>query len=395
MKIVFVANEYIEPKQPKTGFPSYLYRVSLALKDMGHEPIIFAGSNRNYHRNDDGIEVYGIKVGNLDIHTQWARYFINELIMGWTLNKNLREYLKKNQADIIQFTSLAALPLFYYGKVPAVMRLSSYARLAYSTYQTLSKSTVEILALLERMSAKRCVSVFAPSKKTALNFGQDCRRKVAVIETPYVNDVEKYNECYSNELKGVKYVLYMGILSAEKGIEVIGNILERFLEKNRDYHFVFVGKDQKIQGMSSKKWLKNAAGAHSDRLIFYNAMPHECLYPVIMRADFVVLPSFMENLSNACIEAMYFSKIVVGTDGASFEQLIASGNNGFLCEIGNSEDLLKKMMTVVTLEPEQKRMMEFYAHKRIERLKPDITVSKLLKYYQYVINYASKHEETI
>ncbi len=48
----------------------------------------------------------------------------------------------------------------------------------------------------------------------------------------------------------------------------------------------------------------------------------------------------MDNFPNACIEAMYFSKVVIGTDGASFEQLITHGKNGLLCRIGDSPDVV-------------------------------------------------------
>lgn len=121
------------------------------------------------------------------------------------------------------------------------------------------------------------------------------------------------------------------------------------------------------------------------RIIIWSALPHKQLYPIIRGADFVVLPSLMDNLPNACIEAMYFEKVVVGTEGASFEQLITHTKNGFLCEIGNSEDLYKKMMMAVYLTPQEKQQMGVLAGKRISRLKPEVAVKKLLRLYEYVM----------
>ena len=122
-----------------------------------------------------------------------------------------------------------------------------------------------------------------------------------------------------------------------------------------------------------------------DRIIISNALAHKQLYPVINAADFVVLPSFMENLSNACIEAMYFERVVIGTDGASFEQLIKHGENGLLCQIGNSQDLLEKMQMVVAMGEKEKMEMGKKAKKRIDRLQPEYVVRKLVSLYEYVI----------
>lgn len=101
-------------------------------------------------------------------------------------------------------------------------------------------------------------------------------------------------------------------------------------------------------------YIKKKTGTMADRVIIWSAFPHKQLYPIIKEADFVVQPSLMDNLPNACIEAMYFRKIIIGTDGASFEQLITHEKNSFLCEIGNSEDLYEKRMMAVSLTHQEK-----------------------------------------
>ncbi|MDE7322314.1 MAG: glycosyltransferase family 4 protein [Lachnospiraceae bacterium] len=242
------------------------------------------------------------------------------------------------------------------------------------------------MAFFEVLSSYRCNAVFSPCKNNAIAFGRDCRRNVKVIETPFINDVQEYDsQFYDSCLKGKKYVLFFGSLYAEKGILVIAEILEKFLGNNPDYYFVFIGNAGSIKGESATKILQNKAGKYSDRIIISNALGHKQLYPVIDKADFVVLPSLMENLSNACIEAMYFERIVIGTDGASFEQLITHGKNGFLCRIGDSQDLLEKMQMAVLTGEDQKKEMGILARKRIDKLKPEYAVRRLTKLYKYVI----------
>lgn len=386
MRIFYVATDYPERGMPTTGFPNYLYRVSLALVQMGHEPVILSPGRRDSYRTEQGIDFWTVKIEYKDYGLQELNYTMNALRKSYILNRKMSEIIKKQPADIIQFTSLEGSAMFYRGNIPAVLRLSSYAKTYFSTFQTYSPTTVKIMSFIERGSARRCNIVFAPCRNTARAFGKDCRRKVYVIETPFVNDVHEYDNTYVEEhLRDKKYVLFFGSLYAEKGILVIADILEKFLQKNKEYYFVFVGDICDINNESSANILKRKAGTAADRVIIWNALPHKQLYPIINKADFVVLPSLMDNLPNACIEAMYFQKVVVGTKGASFEQLITHTKNGFLCEIGSSDDLYEKMEMVVSLSPQEKVQMGIQAKKRINRLKPEIAVERLLHLYEYVV----------
>ena len=108
--------------------------------------------------------------------------------------------------------------------------------------------------------------------------------------------------------------------------------------------------------------------------------------PVIKNADFILMPSRIENFPNACVESMSLSKIVIASKGISFEQLINDKENGFLFENANSKDLLKVIEQVLNLSKERKKEIEKNAKKTVERLHPDITVKKLINYYQSIIN---------
>lgn len=386
MNILFVTPSFPDRGKPATGFHHYLYRVSLSLIQLGHKPFILTAGKRNGKRIEQGIEIRTVQVlGYADYNSKTVNYAINALHKSYVLNKEISELIKKVHVDVIQFTSLEAIAMFYRGDIPAVLRLSSYARITFSTFQTHSQIEVKVMAAFERMSARRCRTVFAPCRNTAQEFEKDTKRKVHVIETPFVNDVQKDDSIYVDTyLNGKKYVLFFGTLYAVKGILVIAEILRRFLKENPEYYFVFIGGVVSINGESPVKILQKAAGECVDRVLIGKALSHEQLYPVIYRADFVVLPSLMDNLPNACIEAMYFQRVVIGTNGASFEQLITHGENGLLCKIGDAEDLLEKMRMAVLMTEEQKQLMGERAKKRIDKLKPEYAVKKLVYLYKYI-----------
>lgn len=121
-----------------------------------------------------------------------------------------------------------------------------------------------------------------------------------------------------------------------------------------------------------------------------NALPHNLLYPIIQKAEFVIFPSLSENFSNACMEAMHFERVVIGTDGASYEQLIEDGKSGLLCIPGDAKSLLDKMNEAAAMSDAQKAEMGKKAKERIDRLAPEITIHKLVRYYQYIIDHTRR-----
>ena len=125
---------------------------------------------------------------------------------------------------------------------------------------------------------------------------------------------------------------------------------------------------------------------YSERIIYHPAIGFSQLIPIIKNAEFVTLPSLMENFSNACVETMALGQIVLGCNGASFEQLIVDGENGVLCTIGDSESFIKKVNEVLNYSEEQKKEMRQKASLSVERLRPELVTKQLLEYYEEVIS---------
>lgn len=392
MNILFVTPAVWSPnKAPSGGFMTYLYRISQSLHSLGHRPIILAVGNRNRRWVENGIEIIQVYDGHISVsNNKCINWIYDSFKKSYKLNHEIKQLESKMKIDIIQFASTTGTALLYYGKTPAVMRLSMYSKNYFSEDEISAGNCPKTMAWIERCASRHCNAVFAPSKAIADAFCQDVRRKVYVIETPYVEGVDVYDDYYvKTYLKGKKYALFFGLLAARKGIDVIGECLERFLRENKDYYFVFVGKDISSDG-EKVKMLRKCAGVYADRVVIFPVLPHAQLYPIIQSADFVVLPSIADNFPNACIEAMSLGKVVIGTYGASFDQMIRHGISGLLCQIGNSDDLLEKMKMAVLFDDRQKECIGHNAKKRVERLKPEIVGEKLLSFYQYNIENLKK-----
>ena len=141
MKILFVATEYPEKGRPTTGFPNYLYRISLALVRMGHTPIILGAGKKADHRMEQGIDIWMIKTERKNYNSEVFNYAVNGLRKSYLLNKKAKKIIKSYSVDVVQFTSLEGSAIFYRGKIPAVLRLSSYAKTYFSSLKKLSESS--------------------------------------------------------------------------------------------------------------------------------------------------------------------------------------------------------------------------------------------------------------
>lgn len=390
MTILFVAPLYEEKgERPKGGVSMYLRRVTGALRKLGHTPIILSFGRKNIHYVEDGVEIFFVYCPHIQFKTKSLSTTCNVIHKNIIINKKVSELIQTRHIDIIQFASIWGIASCYYGKVPAVMRLSIYTKV-YKEYRE-NKLEIEVLAFLERLAARRCNAVFAPSNVIAEAFSKAIHRKVSVIESPFWNEIETADESvYNNVLKGKKYFLYFGRLVEDKGIFVLAKCLQSFFQSNPEYYFVCCGIGATANRRDPVQVLKEAMVEHQERFIHMKSLPHTLLYPIISHAEFVVFPSLIDNFSNACLEAMYFRRVVIGTDGTSYEQLIEDEKSGFLCEPGNRDSLLNAMNKAAIMRQTEKDQMGQYAKEKIDKLAPQYVVRKLLCYYQYIIDNISK-----
>lgn len=389
MVVLLVSPNYGQKGElPKGGVGMYMRRVAGALKMLGHTPIILSSGTKDAHYWENGIEIFFVVCPSLSMKPDSLWILADIFYSSFVVNRKISELIGTRNIDIIQFSSIRSWSLLYYGKLPAIMRLSSYDKLYYRDYP--NKKMAYARAFLQRLAAKRCTMVFAPSNVHANAFAKDIHRKVAVIESPFWNECNEYDDSiYQDKLKGKKYVLFMGRLTITKGILVIADILEQFLESNPEYSLVCCGIKQNGCKENLACALRKGAGKYKERFIYMRSLPHNLLYPIVKQADFVIFPSLSENFSNACMEAMYFERVVIGTDGASYEQLIDDGKSGLLCIPGDARSLLDKMNEAAAMNAEQKVEMGKRAKKRIDKLAPEIMVKKLVRCYQYIIDHTN------
>ena len=191
------------------------------------------------------------------------------------------------------------------------------------------------------------------------------------------------------ELKNKKYFLIYGSLQNRKGTRVIAESLYMLLDKYRDIYFVFCGIDYGINKngamISAVSYLQRSAKEYDGRVIYLGVLPKNQLIPVIKGAMACILPSRIENLSNACIEAMGLGKIVIATANAGYGQLIAHNENGILFQRDSTVAVKKAVDYFLHMNDAQKEKMGQMAQKVIGHLDAEHCYQKIIELYETVV----------
>lgn len=383
MNILYVTGLFAQNEKDEKlgGMAKAVYMNAKGMKDRGHNVCVLTVSNRKREWEYKGIKVVSVnaehgidKSSDLEMIYQIIR---REIL----IEKEIRKISSKKKIDIIQYTGWFGIGLLHFNRIPTVMRISSYTKAQLEC--NYSNRRVNILSYIERLAMKRMNAVYAPSRIMAKKIEADIKRKVYVIETPYIQEgVQADETAWRKKVGEKKYILFFGRISIDKGIYIIKDALYKILSDYEDIYFVFAGAFD-TNGVK-KVELMQAAKEHQKRLIFCGNLSKKQLWPLIEHAYMVLMPSLMDNFPNACAEAMSLGKIVIGTNGSSLEQFITDSYNGYLSQIGDSESLIEKIREVLKLEQEKKKEISENAKKRIDKLNINDYCEKMEKMYDTI-----------
>ncbi len=389
MRVALITPEFVSEPNFDGGLANYLHRAARTLIQLGHEPHILVASDR-----DETIEFDGIAVHRVCVHSSFLDRVVRRVLraylpivsmpwQSWQLNRGLRRLHRKIGIDVAQFSSYGATALFRPRSIPAVVRLSSLESLWERAYERtgLTRGPCFVTTRLERLSLRRATRLISPSRLVAREAEKLLGRPVAVVESPLLPSTRVLDDStYREQLSGKRYGLFFGTVGLLKGVKTLAEVLPALFELDKELVFAFVGKQGNYAGRPMLEYVRGQLGPHRQRVIHLDRMPHEKLYPIIDGAEVVVLPSRIDNFPNACLEAMARGKIVVGTRGASFEQLIEDGVSGFLCEIDDRKSLLAAIGRALA-HPDPGSIGE-RAKARIALLRPEIVGRDLVRVYR-------------
>lgn len=394
LRIVFVTTEYITEQYFSGGLANYIHRVAKALVSLGHEVhVISLSKSAQSEFEHQGVQVHRLNVGKLH---KWINRVTRKCISG-TMKRldfsvqaylRLRKMNKQKSIDIVQFPSYRACGLVsrLLLRIPQVTRISSYRPVWNQKAGKKRNLDARATEWLEWLQLRLSQHIYAPSYTLQEMLAQQAKiSNVIVIRTPfYLETLEWDTSVYDACLKDKKYLLFFGRFELHKGFHILVHALPQVLKRHPDCNAAFVGLDMQSRlAPSMKEYAQEVCCEYVERLIFIGQTPHTQLYPIIAGAKLVVLPSLIDNFPNACLEAMALGKPVIGTIGASFDELITDGETGFLVP-PNNVDALAARISEVWEHPKLSERGQAAKDKILE-FSPARTVQDLLEYYKEIL----------
>ena len=189
-------------------------------------------------------------------------------------------------------------------------------------------------------------------------------------------DIERFNSNNVNQSRGGAYLKKWGVpsdkkiilmparLTEWKGHEFLINGLN--LLKRDDYHCLMIGDIAKHQNYKARLDDLIAQYQLQDKIsIVNNIADIENIYHI---AYMMVSPSLRpESFGRAIVEAGAMGKIVLATNHGGATETIIDGKTGFLCEVGDIEQLAEKINFILDLPPKELQNLSDNAVRHIEQ----------------------------
>lgn len=144
---------------------------------------------------------------------------------------------------------------------------------------------------------------------------------------------------FGNELIGV----FVGRLVTEKNLSLLIKAWTNTFTHEDKVKLLIVG-----DGYLKDELTKQVKDCKREKQIIFLGAKSD-IKPFLQVADFSVLPSLFEGLSNTLLEYLATSLPVIGSRVSGTEDLIEDGVNGFLFESGNCSELEEKLKKMASL----------------------------------------------
>jgi glycosyltransferase involved in cell wall biosynthesis len=127
-----------------------------------------------------------------------------------------------------------------------------------------------------------------------------------------------------------RYFMYFGAICPRKGTDVLAAALPLVWREEPEFAMVWAGEAWN----GSLESYRRMWGEQASRVSWLGLIPKPQVYAVLRRAEVAVIPSRVDNLPNTVIESLLLNVPVIGSLGASIDELIEPGTSGELVPIG-------------------------------------------------------------
>lgn len=398
MHIGFATPVYITSDAKGGGLGTYVRKTGLQLSERNHSVSIFHWSDRNRHWEDGPLNIHEVKRLMFPRRLKQipqlktALFLIERSASSSRLKKCVFEVHKSFPIDILQTANYQA-PAYSMrknGQFPMVCRLSSYSPLWTAASGFRRSLEIHLGDWLESRQVLDSDAVISPSAFLAHVMERFEGTRPEIIRT----GLEALPEAswdwsfYKEKLENKKYLLFFGNLSKIKGVDILAEMSHRLLSEHTDLFLIFIGPVSHYSASQKMdEYIYEQAGVYKDRVVCSAPIDKSLLFPVILNASGVLMPSRVDNYPNACLESHFLGVPVVGSYDSSLEEMIIDGKTGFLSDNGNLDSLWAAVERLLSMTEDQCREMRENINRVNEERLQENTLVKLEDLYNEVIRH--------
>lgn len=193
-------------------------------------------------------------------------------------------------------------------------------------------------------------AVTTPTRKAA----EFLERTIAIDNVIAVScGIDKANYTPDLTPRDANRILFVGRLTTEKRIDEVLRAVKK-LDPALDVHFDIVGGGDQRRNLEQ---LTHELGLE-DRVTFHGHTSEEELRALYTRASVFAIASIAELQSIATMEAMASGLPIVAANAVALPHLVHDGENGYLFEPGDVDQLAARLTDVLTATPEERLRMQ-------------------------------------
>lgn len=340
------------------GAARFAERLAAGLAERGHDVHVMAPAGNRKHGTwkevHEGQEITAHRLRSWRWYPHdWLRF-----ALPWRIRQNSAKVIDQVKPDVVHFQSHIIT-----GRGLSVEAQKRGIRIV-GTNHFMPENMLEFTLLpaawqewavglawkAARRTFGRAEAVTTPTRKAA-QFLEKHTGLVGVHAISCGIDAHKYSPNW--EPRTENRILFVGRVTGEKQIDVLLRALT-LLPKELDAKVEIVG------GGDQKKHLEHMAVelGIADRVKFTGYVTDDELREAYHRASVLAMPSIAELQSIVTMEAMASALPVVAANAMALPHLVHDGENGYLFEPSNAEDLAAKLRIVLEASPAEYRALK-------------------------------------
>lgn len=205
---------------------------------------------------------------------------------------------------------------------------------------------------------------------------------------------EKYFGVVRNLSPDQKTILFIGSVSALKGVEELIAAFETVSESFDNVQLLIVGVgDHSYIEQKIKPMIQKISGKDKITLLGYKTIPE--IASILSKTDILVLPSYSDTSPNVIGEAMAAGVPVIGTNVGGIPFMLKNGETGLIVPVRDSKALSESICVLLKNKEASEMMSRHAKEESLKRFSETAFTDKIITIYRNILNAERKGDDHV